>query len=250
MSVKRNMRKRCIMRRNTLIEKVIHHFDSSVKEYSQKSRLFRYSKIDDYLTSLNLKSDVYILEVGAGGGQYLSLLSKRGYQNIIALDISKKLLKTIKSEKINKIVADAENLPFKDNSIDVIISVSLLHHLVSSSPRSSKRKAESAVKEMSRVARNLILVDESPTVRHKIFTYLCYYITYLVSIFNIFNIVIVNFMTPEDLREIFQHTSARYSKIKIIKRDISKLPLIMKIGWKIIGWFDVFIVQSKFPIPR
>jgi len=75
-----------------------------------------------------------ILEVGCGNGDFALCLSDKN-SNITAVDFSRKAIsiarkkaKTLNS-KVRFMVADAQNLPFKDNSFDMIFSCECLEHV-------------------------------------------------------------------------------------------------------------------------
>jgi len=91
-------------------------------------RIDRRSQI---LASLaEIKAEKKILELGCGTGEYTLRLVKTG-SNIIAIDISNSLIQQAK-QKVNSanfIIANAENLPFKDNTFDAIVGNAVLHHL-------------------------------------------------------------------------------------------------------------------------
>lgn len=70
--------------------------------------------------------DKKILEVGAGISQFLKLFEDNNH--VVALDINAELLKQNKT-KAKLVVADAETLPFKDQSFDFIYMIGVLHHL-------------------------------------------------------------------------------------------------------------------------
>lgn len=74
--------------------------------------------------------DEIVLEIGCGHGHHLQFGEK--YKNYVGLDICLDFLRTAKARYANKIIpiqGDAYDLPFKDNSIDVIVSVYILEHL-------------------------------------------------------------------------------------------------------------------------
>lgn len=82
-------------------------------------------KIREHLLKLNLK-DKRILEVGAGCSIFASIFDNSN--NVVLTDINKKLLSENEAGKI-LVVADAENLPFQDNSFDFVYAIGLIHHL-------------------------------------------------------------------------------------------------------------------------
>lgn len=88
-----------------------------------------------------------ILEIGAGISPYLKGFDPSNF--IVATDINKSLLnqsqkKEKREKRVNYLVCDAENLPFKNNSFDFIYVLGVLHHLPNQ---------ELALKEMKRVLR-------------------------------------------------------------------------------------------------
>ena len=64
------------------------------------------------------------LEVGCGDGWYSAQLRPR-----IGVDISFNSVKKFEGLRTRLMVADVENLPFGDNSFDVVYGFSILHHL-------------------------------------------------------------------------------------------------------------------------
>lgn len=78
-----------------------------------------------------------ILDVGCGSGALISDLAKIGF-NCVGIDISKigiKRAKQIaKKRRINKrlsvILGDAENLPLRENSFDLVVCTNVLEHLI------------------------------------------------------------------------------------------------------------------------
>ncbi len=86
------------------------------------------------LNLCNINKGQRVLDIGCGTGYTACLLAK-GYQaNVVAVDISPKILdwakRRIKKEgvadKVEVIVADAQKLPFEDSSFDVVIAESVL----------------------------------------------------------------------------------------------------------------------------
>ncbi len=95
--------------------------------------------------------DLLMLDVAAGGcdvGE--ALIDKRGAR-IVSLDISDKGLKF--ARKSWALVGDAMELPFADNTFDVVMGSLFFHHL-------SDEQCVRALRNMWRVSRRLLLVND------------------------------------------------------------------------------------------
>lgn len=96
------------------------------------------------------------LEVGCGSGTHSLLSKKLGFvKSIYLCDISLQVLKNAKKffddfgEKCQIVLCDAQNLPFKDKSFDLVCSGGLLEHF-------NRTEQESIIKEQCRVAEDNI----------------------------------------------------------------------------------------------
>jgi|LGVC01.1.fsa_nt_gb 2-polyprenyl-3-methyl-5-hydroxy-6-metoxy-1,4-benzoquinol methylase len=72
-----------------------------------------------------------ILDLGCGGGWLSKILSARGYHTI-GIDISASLIKTATKaapKSVSFLIGDCMNLPFNNNTFDLIIGMGVLHHL-------------------------------------------------------------------------------------------------------------------------
>ena len=69
-----------------------------------------------------------VLDVGCNSGEFLKLLQEKGC-DAVGVDISEPLLEIAKGKGLNVIKADAETLPFPDQSFDVVILREVLVHL-------------------------------------------------------------------------------------------------------------------------
>jgi 2-polyprenyl-3-methyl-5-hydroxy-6-metoxy-1,4-benzoquinol methylase len=83
----------------------------------------------------NLPRNALILDIGAGGGQLVRIISRRGRQ-ILGLDIPTRNLKRIReslSSSLQKyffpISADAYNLPLRPESVDAVFLSEVIEHL-------------------------------------------------------------------------------------------------------------------------
>lgn len=88
-----------------------------------------------------------VLEVGCGRGLLANRLSKNNKVTACDIVISKNIKKTF--PKVNFQEANIEQLPFKDNSYDVVITTHTLEHV---------RNLAIAVSEIRRVAKNEIII--------------------------------------------------------------------------------------------
>lgn len=96
---------------------------------------------------LALSPDLTVLEIGVGGGYYAQPLS-RLVRSFIALDVQAEMLKRLRQKPVRVqlllVQADATQLPIAENSIDVVIAVTVLGEVPS---------AEKAIAEVRRVLR-------------------------------------------------------------------------------------------------
>ncbi len=107
-------------------------------------RAFARAKLD-----LVLAAGTTMLEVGAGNG-YFSITFQSAFE-LSCADFSANMLGINPLPNRRKIVADAQRLPFRDDSFEVAFCGNLLHHFES---------PVTAVKEMARVAsRHVVLVE-------------------------------------------------------------------------------------------
>lgn len=109
-----------------------------VKEYWSK-RVMRYhrNRQNDLNTrtlqgllekNINIYKPAKVLEIGCGPGIFTQILSKK--TRVIAVDISKDMLKFVKKRHIKAEVlqADMDYLPFKPNSFDVIVAYRVMEY--------------------------------------------------------------------------------------------------------------------------
>lgn len=118
------------------------YYDKIAEGYNELHGKEQGKKIQTILKHLTKKErNSKVLDIGCGTALYQAEFTK-----YTGIDPSKGMLKQTKA---NVIQASAENLPFKDKSFDIIISISAIHNF---------KDYKKAIKEMKRVARKKIII--------------------------------------------------------------------------------------------
>ncbi len=105
-------------------------FDQIKKTLEEESSVETYFRkyLIEYFKEKN--NNCKIVDIGAGNGNLLKLLTDMGFTNIIAIDIdnylSDEIKKNIPFEKCN---ISIDKLPFNDNSIDIITCIQVIEHI-------------------------------------------------------------------------------------------------------------------------
>jgi len=105
-------------------------YDLAAARYDEKDgylNSFEKGQVADVLGDLSGKK---ILDVGAGTGRLSLGFAKQG-ASVTALDLSGKMLQilTRNNPRIETQIADAEALPFADNTFDIVVAAFLIVHL-------------------------------------------------------------------------------------------------------------------------
>jgi ubiquinone/menaquinone biosynthesis C-methylase UbiE len=117
----------------------MNYYDKIAKGYDELHGEEQLKKARIILSKLKLKRTDKLLDVGCGTGFYLDLFKCR----VIGIDPSEELIKHYKG-KHKLIVGKAEELPFKDNSFDIVISITAIHNF---------HNIEKSLKEIRRVGK-------------------------------------------------------------------------------------------------
>lgn len=77
------------------------------------------------------EKNMRILDLGCGTGTLLFVLQKEGYQELFGIDLSPNMVKIAKKRlnDANLKVGFAENTGFPDNFFDLVVGISILHHI-------------------------------------------------------------------------------------------------------------------------
>jgi len=101
---------------------------------------------------LNKLNKVSVLEIGSGTGIFTECMSReKKIKKLVCTDASSEAVKICKGKGFNAFLADAENLPFKDKSFDVVCGFAVLHHL---------NNPKKAIEEACRVSKNFVFFNE------------------------------------------------------------------------------------------
>ena len=109
----------------------------------QRAGLFR-----RLITNLPIKS---ILEVGCSNGYNLAAISRMGDYDLTGIDIAPRAIKNADKSIANFMVGDAFNLPFQDNSFDLVLCCSFFNCFFDN-------HIPELIAEVSRVCRKYMLV--------------------------------------------------------------------------------------------
>jgi len=105
-----------------------HYWAKRAQLYNNTNWVKNENFIDAFLDMISNKLYSNILEVGIGTGAVAKIMSeKKG--PLIGIDISKEMIGQINHNKITPIVANAHDLPFEENSFDLIYMRNVIHYL-------------------------------------------------------------------------------------------------------------------------
>jgi ubiquinone/menaquinone biosynthesis C-methylase UbiE len=108
--------------------RTMRHYDQQAKIYDVQYLEEQTAKIKSALTSIELKSNELVLDMGCGTGFLFSHIHKA--KLLVGIDTSSKALQVAKRwSNAHLIQTDADNTPFPDNIFDRVFAVTLLQNL-------------------------------------------------------------------------------------------------------------------------
>jgi len=127
--------------------------EEEIAESYDESRFTGGGKVLDFreksmLLSLVDPDDKEILDIATGTGRFAELLSSKG-GHVIGFDASREMLM---QNKVESIQGDALNLPFKDKSFDITISMRFFHLL-------DQQDIENFILEVKRVTKDKFVFE-------------------------------------------------------------------------------------------
>ncbi len=105
-----------------------------IAEDFDRTRGYYWPGVKNFIKTLEKSPEKIFLDLGCGNGRYTPLLDN---MTIYSLDNSENLLKIVKSKypHVTTILADVVNTGLSDNMFDYVISIAVIHHLVSETRR-------------------------------------------------------------------------------------------------------------------
>ncbi len=99
-------------------------YDTWMKETQFK----KYDGILDMLLKNQVPLDGKVLDVGIGTGLFEDYLRGKGVElDVVGVDVDKKMLEEAKKKGYLVMLANAEKLPFEDESFDLVISIDMIN---------------------------------------------------------------------------------------------------------------------------
>jgi ubiquinone/menaquinone biosynthesis C-methylase UbiE/uncharacterized protein YbaR (Trm112 family) len=106
-------------------ERVIHEYESKKIHANSVTTQRLHSALGEFSLPANARH----LDVGCGPGNVLESTSDEQFTTKVGCDISLQALRTTKAKGYLVVLGDAERLPFRNETFDLITGHSLLHHL-------------------------------------------------------------------------------------------------------------------------
>ncbi|MFZ5985890.1 MAG: methyltransferase domain-containing protein [Bacillota bacterium] len=125
------------------------YFNEIAPRWEEIRKDYYDESINDYLINLKLlKKSMSVIDLGSGNG-YISLAVAKHVKKVIAVDISKEMIKELRKnarargvKNIEALESDGQEVPVEDESVDMVCASMYLHHI---------EDPDLAIKEINRV---------------------------------------------------------------------------------------------------
>ncbi|MEY6552609.1 class I SAM-dependent methyltransferase [Bacillus cereus] len=107
------------------------HDENNKYTYAIRNAHISWAEMVKNITEIQNKQ---IIDIGCGGGIYTKELALMGAKNVVGLDFSKEILQAAKENcnnfsNISFIHGDTHNIPYPNETFDIVISRAVIHHL-------------------------------------------------------------------------------------------------------------------------
>ena len=125
---------------------VLNEYSKLASEYDRRWSFYIIATLRETLKRLKIKPTDRLLDIGCGTGSLLQAISQK-YPTVdsVGIDLSTEMLKVACNKRIKKCglaTGQAQRLPFRSESFDIVLSCNAFHYW---------RKPEECLSEMSRV---------------------------------------------------------------------------------------------------
>jgi ubiquinone/menaquinone biosynthesis C-methylase UbiE len=205
-----------------LKEKYDSQYSDKTEEWRRIGAKGKAQNIIDLTNGIKLKN---VIEVGAGDGNILSVLSEKNFcSDFTAVEISDSAIQQIKKKKIPGLMEikqfDGYNLPFKDKQFDLAICSHVIEHV------EHPRKLLSEIKKISKMQVFEVPIDFSFHVDKKFKFFTSY------GHINVYTPALFNFLLYTEGFEILKNKYGLYNMEVILfqnkKFSIKYFKIIMK----------------------
>lgn len=213
--------------------------------------------------SLFTLGDIYgksILDIGCGQGMYMLTFLKMGAKDVAGIDLDKNFVKDANEFiskngfKSNALCADCTQLPFPDNSFDIVYSGDVFEHI-------TFEQKDKCIEEIYRVLKpGGIVTIKTPNLKYLKLTNLLRRIKAVAKLKNPFNIHIyhtrnnpdnehIGLTTHKELREIFLNNTFHEPSSTFCPLKRKGFPkFLAKRLYKNLWLNDTVIITAKKPI--
>lgn len=125
----------------------MNYYDEIAEGYNELYGEEQLNKLKEVEKIVSFKKNYLILDIGCGTGILTSKIAKNA-KLVVGTDVSKKMiLKAKKKKNVFYIIADAEHLPFKQKTFDIIVSFSAIQNV--SNPKKMIKEAKKVGKKVA-----------------------------------------------------------------------------------------------------
>ncbi|MGB9676375.1 MAG: class I SAM-dependent methyltransferase [Candidatus Bathyarchaeales archaeon] len=112
---------------------IMRRYDLTAHLYDMRYADEQKQKIEAALEEITIKKHCLVLDVGCGTGILFNYFVEKA-KSVVGLDISRKTLQEAKKraknlENVYLVLADADNMPFRENFFDYVFGVTVLQNM-------------------------------------------------------------------------------------------------------------------------